>query len=124
MNEEIIEWTFNGEYTCIRGYRPRDYNKTIRDLQLAGVRLIIEDRVEQIPRMMLTVALYINGHRIATDGTDVTSITMTDSVKTLGEGAFHDFERLEEIVWSKDLESSLLKSSHSIWTNKLYPAFL
>lgn len=106
MNEELIVWTFDGESAHCRCKRGQDFSQAIRSI-VGGVHLIIEEGIEHLPHMMNFTEFYMKGDELmrVVAGSTVTRVMMADSVKTLGQGSFETFGRLEEIAWSKNLES-------------------
>ncbi|GFH51113.1 hypothetical protein CTEN210_07589 [Chaetoceros tenuissimus] len=103
--EELLEVRYDGERVVNphhEGGEESDDEVTFMfTIRARPIRyhLIIEDGVERVSGMgpLLYRASIYRG--------DIKKITMANSVKTLGDGAFNCFANLEEVIWSENLET-------------------
>ncbi|GFH55812.1 hypothetical protein CTEN210_12288 [Chaetoceros tenuissimus] len=109
MTEELLEIRYNGERIInphanlqVDGEEPDDGETFLFPMtaKLIRLHLVIADGVEQIPAhlnyLIFVASIY---------PTHIKKNTMADSVKTLEDGAFGMFSNLEEVIWSKNLET-------------------
>ena len=100
MAEELLEIRYGSKpQTVARGPDEQVVSRSTTKIHDDRYHLIIEDGVEYVPLLKLLLI------EVKVFHDDIEKITMANTVKTLRDNAFGMFTNLEEMIWSKNLET-------------------